>query len=233
MKQFDARTLDGLDDGVMLTAALSTHFDPSKVLKVLKADSLLADTRVELIDGLAGACDEVEVPGSDYRQWAMRPEARQHVLRSMAQNQADLDALLDRIEVPADDAFARYLSDGLRGQDLSALIPPTDASTPTDPAVDLDDLLKAVRFLQDVPKVSTGDLERKVRRRIAQAEAENALQAAVPPRLIGREREYTALLEYCTAELPANGNWEFRPGRPRRDREVGTGIEIRLGSPPH
>ena len=69
--------LDALDDRVKLTAALSTHFDPFAVL----GGSLLDDDRVESIDALATVCDEVEVAGSGYRHWSMRPEARQHVLR--------------------------------------------------------------------------------------------------------------------------------------------------------
>ena len=93
--------------------------------------------------------------------------------------------------------------------DLSALIPPEGAPTVPVVAVDLDCLLRAVRFLEGLPAVRTmtGDLERRVRRQIALTEADKALQAVVPTRLVGREREYAALLEYRTTVLATDGDW--------------------------
>ncbi|MGW5152995.1 AAA family ATPase [Rhodococcus koreensis] len=205
MKPADARALDALDDRITLTAAISTDFDP---LTVLGADSLLDDHRVDVIDGLAAVCDEVEVAGSGYRHWSMRTQARQHVLQTMA-TRPDFTTLLDAIDVPPNDLFARYLRDGLRGADLDALIPPEGAPTPPGVAVDLDCLLRAVRFLEAVPGVGaeTGHLERRVRRQIALTEAHNALQAVIPKRLVGREREYAALLEYRTSVLATARDW--------------------------
>jgi hypothetical protein len=205
MKPVDARALDALDDEVKLTAAISTHFDP---FTVLGAESLLDDQRVELIDGLAGVCDEVEVAGSSYRHWSMRTEARQHVLQTMA-SRPDFGTLLDEIDVPPDDLFAAYLRDGLRGADLSALIPPEGARAAPGVAVDLDRLLRAVRFLEGLPGVvaEAGHLERRVRRQIALTEADNALQAVVPKRLVGRDREYAALLEYRSTVLATDRDW--------------------------
>ena len=67
-----AQALDVLDERVLLTAAVTAHFDP---LAVLAAGRLVDDTRVDMVDGLAAVCDEVEVAGSGYRHWSMRPEA--------------------------------------------------------------------------------------------------------------------------------------------------------------
>jgi hypothetical protein len=205
MKPVDARALDTLDDRVKLTAAITTHFDP---FTMLGAKSLLADHRVELIDGLASVCDEVEVAGSSYRHWSMRTEARQHVLRTMT-SRPDFETLLDEIDVPPDDLFATYLRDGLRGVDLSALIPRDGAPTAPRVTVDLDLLLRAVRFLEGLPDVGVvaGDLEPRVRRQIALTEADNALQAVVPKRLVGREREYAELLEYRRTGLATDRDW--------------------------
>jgi hypothetical protein len=205
MKPADARALDTLDDRVKLTAAITTHFDP---FTVLGAKSLLADHRVELIDGLASVCDEVEVAGSSYRHWSMRTEARQHVLRTMT-SRPEFQTLLDEIDVPPDDLFATYLCDGLRGVDLSALVPRDGAPTAAGVTVDLDLLLRAVRFLEGLPDVVVvaGDLERRVRRQIALTEADNALQAVVPTRLVGREREYAELVEYRMTGLATDGDW--------------------------
>lgn len=197
--------LDALDDRVKLTAALSTHFDP---LEVLDAESLLDDHRIESIDGLATVCDEIEVAGSGYRQWSMRPEARQYLLQTMA-TRPDFRTLLDSIDVSPDDLFARYLRDGLRGVDLSELIPPDAAPSVPGAAADLDSLLRAVRFLEGLPGVrrKTRDLERRVRRQIALTEADSALQAVVPTRLVGRELEYEALLEYSRTVLATDRDW--------------------------
>jgi AAA ATPase domain len=197
--------LDALDDSVKLTAALSTHFDP---LGVLGAESLLDDDRVESIDALASVSEEIEVAGSGYRHWSMRPEARQHVLRTMV-GQPGFRTVLDSIDVPPGDLFATYLRDGLRGKDLSALIP--DEGAPPVPRVDtdLDCLLRAVRFLEDLPVVQaeTGDLERKVRRQIALTDADSALRAVAPKRLVGRERDYNALLGYSRTVLATDRDW--------------------------
>ena len=205
MRPAAARALDVLDNRVKLTAAILTHFDP---FEVLDASSLLDDDRVDVIDGLAAVCNEVEVAGSGYRHWSMRPEARRLVLETMA-TRPDFRSLLDAIDVPPDDMFARYLRDGLRGVDLSLLIPPDGAPSVPGGAVDLDCLLRAVRFLEGLPAVRTmtGDLERRVRRQIALTEADKALQAVVPTRLVGREREYAALLEYRATVLATDGDW--------------------------
>ena len=100
--------------------------------------------------------------GSGYRHWSMQPEARQYVLRTMV-NRPGFGTLLDSIDVPPDDLFATYLRDGLRGEDLSALIPAEGAARVPRTDTDLDCLLRAVRFLEDLPVVATetGDLERQ------------------------------------------------------------------------
>lgn len=205
MRPAVARALDVLDDRVQLTAAIATHFDP---FAVLGADSLLEDDRAAVIDGLAALCDEVEVAGSGYRHWAMRPEGRRLVLQTMV-TRPDFTSLLDAIEVPPDDFFATYLRQGLRGEDLSLLVPPGGAPYSPGSTVDLDCLLRAARFLQGLPTVrtNTGDLERRVRREIALTEENEALQAVVPPRLVGREFEYEALLEYRSTVLATDGDW--------------------------
>lgn len=205
MRAAVARALDVLDDRVQLTAALATHFDP---FALLGADSLLDDERADVIDGLAAVCDEVEVAGSDYRHWAMRPEARRLVLRTMAAR-PDFASLLDSVEAAPDDSFASYLREGLRGADLSLLIPPDGVPYAPGSEVDLDCMLRAARFLQGLPTVrtDTGDLERKVRREIARNEETRALLAVVPPRLVGREEEYQALLAYRSTVLAADGAW--------------------------
>ncbi|MFY1620995.1 hypothetical protein, partial [Micromonospora sp. WMMD736] len=193
-----------LDDDVKLTAAISTHFDP---LKVLGTESLIDDRRVEQIDGLAAVCDEVEVAGSEYRHWSMRTEARHHVLKTIAA-QPDIGRRLNEIEVAPDDNFARYLSDGLRGADLSVLIQPS-ATSAVAGGIELDCLLRAVRVLKDLPDLPTvtRDLERKVRRKIALTESEKMLQAVVPPKLVGREDDYAALADYCSTTLETGGDW--------------------------
>lgn len=200
------QALKALDDRVKLAAAISANFDP---LRLFHADSLLDDNRVEMIDVLAAVCDEVEVTEGNYRHWSMQPEARQHVLQTMA-TRTDFKSLLEVIDVPPDDMFAKYLRDGLRGVDLSALVPPDEAA-PSVPrnTVDLDCLLRAVRFLEGVPDIQTktNELERKVRRQIAINEAEKALQAVIPTRLIGREREYASLLNYRATVLATDGDW--------------------------
>jgi hypothetical protein len=197
--------LDAVDDRVKLTAAIFSHFDP---MQVLGSGSLLEDDRVEAIDGLAGVCDEVEVADSGYRHWSMRSDARRQVLRT-AVTRPDFGALLASIDVPQDDAFAGYLRDGLRGDDLGALVPP-EASTPAPGAsADLDSLLRAVRFLDGLPgvPVPTGDLERRLGRQIALTEADQALQAVVPARLVGRDRDYDELLQYRRAVLAGDRDW--------------------------
>jgi hypothetical protein len=200
--------LDALDDRVKLTAALSTHFDPLGVLGVHGAESLLDDDRIESIDALATVSEEIEVAGSGYRHWSMRPEARQHVLREMV-TLPGFRTLLDSIDVPPEDLFATYLRDGLRGDDLSALIPAEGAPPVPRVDADLDGLLRAVRFLADLPAVQTetGDLERRVRRQIALTEADSALQAVAPKRLVGRERDYDALLDYGRTVLATDQDW--------------------------
>jgi len=197
--------LDALEDRVKLTAALSTHFDP---LGVLGAESLLDDDRIESIDALATVSEEIEVAGSGYRHWSMRPEARQHVLRTMV-TRPGFRTLLDSIDVPPDDLFATYLRDGLRGEDLSALIPVEGAPPVPRVDTDLDCLLRAVRFLEDLPVVQTetGDLERRVRRQIVLTDAESALQAVAPKRLVGREGDYDALLDYGRTVLATDRDW--------------------------
>ncbi|MGD9525716.1 MAG: ATP-binding protein [Dehalococcoidia bacterium] len=197
--------LDALDDRVALTAALSTHFDP---LGVLGAELLLKDDRVELIDGLAAVCDEVEVAGSDHRHWSMRTEARQRVLQTMAARPG-FTTLLDSIDVPAGDLFATYLRDGLRGEDLSALIPAEGDPPAQRVDTDLDSLLRAVRFLDDLPvgRTEAGDLDRRVRRQIALTDAASTLQAVAPKRLIGREDDYEALLDYGRTVLATDRDW--------------------------
>jgi hypothetical protein len=196
------KPLEALDEHVLLTAAVSTHFDP---LKVLGAGPLLDDARVDVVDGLAAVCEEVDVAGSDYRQWAMRPEARRRALQSLAKR-PDLKNLLDGVQVAPDDAFATYLSDGLRGADLGQLVPAGGAPPPG--PVALDPLLKAVRFLDGLPGVPpTGDLERRVRRQIALEDADKALEAVAPRRLVGRDQEYAALVDYCHTMLPPGGDW--------------------------
>lgn len=195
------RALDGLDEHVLLTAAVSTHFDP---LAVLAVDPLKDDERVDMVDGLASVCEEVDVAGSGYRHWSMRPEARRLTLQSLA-TRPDLATLLEAIDVPPDDLFGRYVRDGLRGIDLGLLVPPDGAPAG---AVDLDRLLKAIRFLEGLPGVRpTRELERRVQRQIALADSEGALLAVVPTRLVGREDEYAALVEYCTTPLPTDGDW--------------------------
>lgn len=187
------RALDVLDEHVLLTAAVSDHFDPVAVLA--------ADPEV---DGLATVCEEVDVAGSGYRHWSMRPEARRHALQSLAAR-PDLATLLDAVEVRPDDQFGRYVRDGLRGIDLGPLVP-TGGAPPG--AVDLDRLLRAIRFLEGLPGVRpTEDLERRVQRQIALENSEGALLAVVPTRLVGREDEYAALVEYCTTPLPTDGDW--------------------------
>jgi hypothetical protein len=197
--------LDALDDRVKLTAAIATHFDP---IQVLDAESLINDDRIEGIDGLAAVCDEVEVPGGGYRHWSIRPDARRSLLRTLA-DRPDLETLLDSIDIPADDLFAGYLRDGLRGEDLGELIPPDPVPFGAGAPVDLDVLLRAVRFLENLPRVrtQTADLERRVRRQIALTEADKALQAVVPARLVGREREYAALIEYRATVLATDRDW--------------------------
>jgi hypothetical protein len=191
--------LEALDDRVKLTAALSTHFDPLGVL---------SDDRTESIDALATVSEEIEVAGSAYRHWSMRPEARQHVLRTMI-TRPGFRTLLDSIDVPPDDLFATYLRDGLRGEDLSALIPAEGAPPVPRVDTDLDSLLRAVRFLEDLPAVQTetGDLERRVRRQIALTDADSALQAVAPKRLVGRERDYDALRDYSRTLLATDRDW--------------------------
>lgn len=210
MKQLVARSLETLDDHITLTAAVSTHFDP---FEVLHTESLLDDDRVEAIDVLAAVCDEVDVDGSSYRHWSMASEARQHVLQTMA-TKPDFRAQLDAIRVRPDDLFAQYLVAGLKGADLSTMLPtgsaPNGGARAADGAVrDLDALLRAVRFLDVMPAFgpATRDLERRVRRQIALNEADKALQTVVPARLLGRDREYAALLDYRAATLPTDGDW--------------------------
>ena len=58
--------LELLDDQVMLAAAVASSFDP---FELFGTESLVDDERVELIDGLAAVCDEVDV-GAPYRHWA-------------------------------------------------------------------------------------------------------------------------------------------------------------------
>ena len=204
MRPAVAHALDVLDDRVQLTAAIATHFDP---FAVLGADSLLEDDRAEAIDGLAALCEEVEVAGSGYRHWAMRPEARRRVLQAMG-TRPDFTGLLDAIEAPPNDLFATYLRQGLRGEDLGLLVP-SDGAPHAPGNVDLDCLLRAARFLQGLPTVrtNTGDLERRVRREIALTDESKALQAVVPPRLVGRELEYDALLGYRSTVLATDGDW--------------------------
>ncbi|WP_189636645.1 ATP-binding protein [Rhodococcus sp. MTM3W5.2] len=126
----------------------------------------------------------------------------------------DVTTLLDSIDVQPNDLFARYLRDGLRGADLGPLLPPAGpptAGVPTAPsvAVDLDCLFRVVMFLEALPGVGAkaGHLERRVRRQIALTAAHNALQAVIPNPLVGREREYAALLEYRTSVLATARDW--------------------------
>ena len=46
-----------------------------------------------------------------------------------------------------------------------------------------------------------------MRRQIALTEADSALQAVAPKRLVGRERDYEALLEYSRTELATDRDW--------------------------
>ncbi|CAH0137266.1 hypothetical protein SRABI26_00384 [Arthrobacter sp. Bi26] len=198
------RGLDVLDDRQKLTVAVSTTFDPLQLLQ----DEVQPGKRMALLDGLAAVCDEVEVEGKDYRQWRMRSEARQDVLRSLTQ-QADFGQVVDSIDAPQGDLFAMYLLGGLRGEDLSRLVTPGKASPGDAEIVDLDRLLKAVRLLEDIPgtRPAVGDLDRTVRRRIALQDADDALRAVIPERLIGRDKEYKDLLSYRAMELPSNTEW--------------------------
>jgi hypothetical protein len=200
--------LDALDERVKLTVALSAHFDPLGVFGVSGAETLPVDDRIESIDALATVSEEVAVAGSVYRHWSVRPEARRHLLRTMV-TQPGFRTLLDSIDVPVDDLFATYLRDGLRGADLSALIPAEGVTLLQRADTDLDCLLRAVRFLEDLPAVQTGagDLERKVRRHIALTDADSALQSVAPNRLIGRERDYDALLKYSRSVLAIDRDW--------------------------
>lgn len=200
--------LDALDEHVKLTVALSTHFDPLGLFGVSGAEALPADDRIESIDALATVSEEVAVAGSGYRHWSVRPEARRHLLRTVV-TQPGFRTLLDSIDVPKDDLFATYLRDGLQGEDLSLLIPAEGATLLQRVDTDLDCLLRAARFLEDLPAVQTGvgDLERKVRRHIALTDADGALQSVAPNRLIGRERDYDALLKYSRSVLATDRDW--------------------------
>ena len=86
---------------------------------------------------------------------------------------------------------------------------PSDGAPHAPGNVDLDCLLRAVRFLQGLPGCgrtratwSGGYVVE-----IALTDADKALQAVVPPRLVGREREYEALLEYRSTVLATDRDW--------------------------
>ena len=74
-----AHALDVLDDRVKLTAATVDALRPASPCSAPTRSS--TTTGSEVIDGLAAVCDEVEVAGSGYRHWSMRPEARRLVLQ--------------------------------------------------------------------------------------------------------------------------------------------------------
>jgi hypothetical protein len=198
------RGLDMLDIRQKLTVAVSTTFDP---LQVIRAQAH-PEQSMALLDSLAAVCDEAKVEGKDYRQWTMRSEARRDVLGSMTQ-QAGFDQVVESVEAPPNDLFATYLLKGLRGEDLSRLVSPDGTFPGGVNPVRLDQLLKAVRLLEDIASTQSavGDLERTVRRKIARQDAEDALMTVIPERLIGRNGEYKRLLSYRASKLPFDTEW--------------------------
>lgn len=187
MIQMQTLGLDELDARLRLTAAVSTTFDPLQ----------LSGQPTGVLNALAAVCDEVDVPGMGYRQWQMRGEARREVLRPLIQR-ADIDQILDSVRIPPDDLFATHLVDGLRGEDLGRLVTPGETPGAAKHEVDLDRLLQAVRLLDDLRGQGSpyGEVERLVRRRIALKDADDALRAVIPARLIGREEEYQELVDF-------------------------------------
>ncbi|WP_297105548.1 ATP-binding protein [Tessaracoccus sp.] len=183
--------LNQLDAGLRLAAAVSTTFDPLQ----------FAEQPVSAINALAAVCEEVEVAGATHRQWQMQGDARRDVLRSL-KKQPDFAELLTSVEVPADDRFATYLVDGLAGAAVREPSAP-GAQSPSG-AVDLDELLQAVRLLDDISDSETdyGTTESNVRRQIALNDADEALLAVIPDRLIGRDEHLARLSAYCAAPLP-------------------------------
>ena len=63
----------------------------------------------------------------------------------------DFASLLGSVDARTRRPFASYLRDGLRGADLSLLIPPDGVPYAPGSEVDLDCMLRAARFLQGLP----------------------------------------------------------------------------------
>lgn len=188
--------LDQMDPQLQLAAAVSTTFDPVRY----------AEQPVRAINALAAVCEEVGVAGVGHRQWQMRGDARRAVLRSL-KKQPDFPELLSTVDIPEGDRFATYLVDGLAGADLSdPVVVPSDGASS---AVDLDDLLQAVRLLDDLSGSEShyGAVEQDVRRQIAVNDADDALKAVMPERLIGRDDHLQQLSEYCVREWPWDSSW--------------------------
>ncbi|HMS36894.1 MAG TPA: ATP-binding protein, partial [Arachnia sp.] len=182
--------LDQLDARLRMTAAVSTTFDPL----------LLSEQPVGTINALAAVCEEVDVRGVSHRQWQMQGDARRAVLRSL-RKQPDFADLLGAVEVPPDDRFAAYLVDGLAGTPLTK---PTALDADPLATVELDDLLQAVRLLDDISdsEAHYGETEAAVRRQIARNDADDALLAVIPKRLIGRDEHLAQLATYCATPWP-------------------------------
>ncbi|MDF1489302.1 ATP-binding protein [Tessaracoccus caeni] len=185
--------LDQLDAGLRLTAAVSTTFDPLQ----------FAAQPIGAINALAAVCEEVDVAGASHRQWQMQGDARRAVLRSL-KKQPDFAELLSSVEVSSDDRFAAYVVDGLAGT-LPTKPAAPGAGGPSD-AVDLDDLLQAVRLLDDISDAESSyeDTAATVRRQIALNDADDALLAVIPPRLIGRDDHLARLSTYCATPWPTS-----------------------------
>ena len=195
-------TLPGLDDRQKLTAAISTSFDPVRLFPDGAGDAAAG------IDQMAAVCDEVEVAGADYPHWRMRADARRGVLEDIAQR-TDLTAVLDSIDVEPTDALATYLVDGLRGRDLTRIVEGDGGPAASGDRPDLDGLLGAVRLLEqlEIPTVVSGEAEATVQRRIALEDADEALRAVMPRRLIGRDAEYTKLVAFRTRDVHQDPSW--------------------------
>ena len=203
---------------LMLASALVDYFDPITFgQKIIDGDA-----RNSALSTLSYSCDEI-TEGEQY-YWSLKPDKRRELLVSHF-DQAIVEELISQIEVVKDDAFARYLHLGLRGEDLKDQAHETDTRQALRNEAALEDehaLLRAARLIDllDIkPKtIATNNSEkhageattagsaRFIRQSIARRAAMEALDNTAGGDLYGRYREFRELIKYRNSNLADTKN---------------------------
>jgi hypothetical protein len=196
---------------VLGRAALMHPFDPL----ALMPGNLDPTVKAAALALVAQHATEVEWPPKDRRTqdggtrtlWRLDPEARRRELARLIAEQRLGETIALHGELP-DDEFARYLRSALQSELRPADVPPEERNSAN----------SALSFARDaLPKETSESAARaavELRALLSRQAEENRINAILPGRLFGRERERAALDTYvATGAVPPSDRLRD-PGAP-------------------